>query len=147
MDKKLVHPRLFALSHSRSVPSYDLWTFSKCQIVFDLSLNLSRSALCIFLCQIPRYFAVTICLLWGFSRCCSSKLGAHGFRSWGSPFWIMPRDCLFLSRILFCTWCILRISWCVPKKRSIPIPQLSEEQNSLDLNFEIHNLGLFFPSE
>ena len=94
MNKKLVHPRLFALSHSRSVPSYDLWTFSKCPS-FYLSLNLSRSALCIFLCQIPRYFAVTICLLWRFLKCCSSKLGAQGFRSWDSPFWLMPRDCPF----------------------------------------------------
>ena len=32
---------------------------------------------------------------------------------------------------------------CVPPKRSIPILQLSAEQNSLDLSLEIHNLGRF----
>ena len=41
---------------------------------------------------------------------CSSKTGAQGFRSWGSPFWTMPPDFLYLSRIQFCTRCILRIS-------------------------------------
>ena len=41
---------------------------------------------------------------------CSPKPSAQGFRSWGSPFWIMPPDSLFLSRIQFCTKCILRIS-------------------------------------
>ena len=41
---------------------------------------------------------------------CSSKPGAQGFRSWGSPFWFLPPDCLFLYRIQFCTKCILRIS-------------------------------------
>ena len=45
-----------------------------------------------FVLQIPRYFAVTICLSWGVR---SSKPGAQGFRSWGSPFWIMPPDSPF----------------------------------------------------
>ena len=41
--QKLVHPRLFALSHSRSVPSYDLWTFSKCPPFFSELKSLSLS--------------------------------------------------------------------------------------------------------
>ena len=41
---------------------------------------------------------------------CSSELGAHRFRSWSSHPQIMPPDCHFLSRIHFCTSCILRIS-------------------------------------
>ena len=46
---------------------------------------------------------------------CSSKPGAQGFRSWSSPFWIMPPDCPFLSRIQLCTRCILRIA-CVSRR-------------------------------
>ena len=99
--------------------------------------------------QIPRYFAVTICLSRGFLKCSFLKTGREGFRSWGSPLWIMPPNCPFLSPILvsyqmhpenfFC---------CVPPKRSIPILQLSVEQNSLDLSLEKHNLGrLFFVSQ
>ena len=44
----------------------------------------------------------------------------------------------------FHTKCVLRTLWCVPLKRSISFAQLSAEQTSLDLNFEIHNLGPFF---
>ena len=73
-----------------------------------------------FFCQIPRYFAVTICL--------SSKPGAEGFRTWGSPFWIMPPDCPFLSQILSRTRCILRISWCVPPKRSISFSSFPQKR-------------------
>ena len=50
--------------------------------------------------QIPRYFAVTICLSWGFLRCSFLKTGRAKIRSWRSPFGIIPPDCSFLSRIL-----------------------------------------------
>ena len=39
---------------------------------------------------------------------------------------------------------VLRISLRVPPKRSISFAQHSAELTSLDLNFEIHNIGLFF---
>ena len=76
----------FALSHSRSVWSLDFSAkypfLSELQSLLLSIVHFSR--------QIPRYFAVTICLSWGFLRCCSSKPCAQGFRSWGSPLWIMP---------------------------------------------------------
>ena len=100
---------------------------------------------CIFPRQIPCYFAGTICLSWGFFRCFFSKLGAQGFRSRVSLFRIMPPDCLFLSRIQSCTRCILRIPWCVPPKRSIPILQLSEEYNSRIWFLRYTTLDFFFP--
>ena len=34
-----------------------------------------------------------------FLRCFFSILHAQGFRSWGSPFWTMPPDCPFHSRV------------------------------------------------
>ena len=40
---------------------------------------------CIFSRQVPRYFAGTICLSWGFVKYFFLKLGAPGFRSRGSP--------------------------------------------------------------
>ena len=49
--------------------------------------------------QIPRYFAVTFCLSRGFLKCSFLKTGREGFPSWGSPFWIMPPDCPFLSQV------------------------------------------------
>ena len=60
--------RLFALSPSWSVPTWGLWTFSA-KYPFYLSIRLSCSALCFFSKQIPRYFAVTICLSRGFLKC------------------------------------------------------------------------------
>ena len=51
---------------------------------------------------------------------------------------------LFFPEFEIRTRCVLRILWCVPPKRSISFAQLSAEQTSLDLNFEIHNLGPFF---
>ena len=54
---------------------------------------------------------------------------------------------LFFPEFEFRTTCVLRILWCVPPKRSISFAQLSAEQTSLDLNFEIHNLEPFFVSE
>ena len=98
--------------------------------------------------QIPRYFAVTICLSRGFLKCSFLKTGREGFRSWGSPLWIMPPNCPFLSPILVSYQMHPENFWCVPPKRSIPILQLSVEKNSLDLSLEKHNLGrLFFLSQ
>ena len=72
--KKLVRPRLSALSQSRSVPTWGLWIFSKCPFLSELKSH-SCSALYFFSRQVPRCFAVTMCLPWGILRCCSSKTG------------------------------------------------------------------------
>ena len=146
-EQKLVLTRLLALSPSRSVPTWGLWTFSA-KYPFYLNIKLSCSA--VFICseQIPRYFAVTICLSRGFLKCSFLKTGREGFRSWGSPLWIMPPNCPFLSPILVSYQMHPENFWCVPPKRSIPILQLSVEKNSLDLSLEKHNLGrLFFLSQ
>ena len=74
----------------------------------------------------------------------AAKDFAHEVRLFG----IMPPNCPFLSRILVSYQMHPENFWCVPPKRSIPIPHLSVEQNSLDLSLEKHNLGpLFFLSQ
>ena len=115
-----------------SIVHWSSWIHNKHTIfcVWRLHRRTTRSCLRLGLAYFLSKFLATLLV---HSACrevssggCSSELGAPGFRSWGSPFWIMPPDCLFLSRIRSCTRCILRISWCVPK-RSIPLLQLSVE--------------------
>ena len=128
-EQKLVLPRLFALSQSRSVQSYEFLDLLQKYPFCIWAWNLSFSALCIFC--LAKFFAALLSQ----SACRevssgvrSSKPGAHGFRSCGSPFRIMPPDCSFsFPKFGFRSRGIERISWCVPPKRSIPFLQLSVE--------------------
>ena len=91
-EEKLVRPRLFALSQSRLrtvIGSLDL--FRKVS-VFIWALILSLSIVH----SLAKFYATLLSQ----SACRevsssvrSSKPGAQRFRSWGSPFWIMPPDC------------------------------------------------------
>ena len=142
-EQKLVLPRLFALFPVTAQYRYRVPGSSPSVHFIWAWISLAQHC---------AFFSKFHATLLSQSACREVSSGVHSsepqeFRSWGSPFWIMPPDCAVLSRILFRTKCIPRILWCVPPKRSIPILQLSVEQNSLDLSFEIHNLGHFFPSE
>ena len=75
--------------------------------------------------QVPCYSAGASFLLQGFVLCSfvlPSNLGAHGLRSWGSHFWIIPRDGPFLSRFLM--WCHVPLEnltvWFDPNFPSFP---------------------------
>ena len=107
--QKLVRPRL--PSQSRSVPTLGLWTFFA-KYPFHLNINISGSALCNFLAKLHATLLSQYACREVSSGVSSSKLAAQGFRSWGSPFWIMPPDLPFSSRILFCTRCIWEFQVC-----------------------------------
>ena len=68
---------------------------------------------------------------------------AHWFHLFGKRL----EMALFFPEFEFRTRCVRRILWRVPPKRSISFAQISAEQTSWGLNFEIHNLGPFFLSE
>ena len=64
---------------------------------------------------------------------CSSKPGAQGFRSWGSPFWLMPPDFPEFNFVPGASWELLV---CLAEAFNNNSLHLSAEYNSLDLNFE-----------
>ena len=61
---------------------------------FHLSFNLPCSALCIFSPNSTLLRCHNL-LVVRFPQVLFLKPGAHGFRSWSSPFWIIPTDCPF----------------------------------------------------
>ena len=73
-EQKLVRPRLFALSQSRSVPLSGFRTISAKYSFLSELVSLLFSVVH-FYRQLPRYFAVTICLPCGFLRCSLLKTG------------------------------------------------------------------------
>ena len=99
---------------------------------------------CVFSRQIPRYFADTICLSWGFlkwlflkTRRARISLMRFTFLDNASRLPLsLPNSILYQVHP--------ENFRCVPPKRSFPILQLSTEWYSLDLNFVLHNLGRFF---
>ena len=99
---------------------------------------------CIFSRQVPRYFADTICLSWGFLRWLFLKTRRARISLMRFTFLV------FASRLPFSLPNSILYQVhpenfrCVPPKRSFPILQLSTEWYSLDLNFVLHNLGRFF---
>ena len=100
--------RLRVFGPSRSVPSYlssRLPPAQHCTFFFSPSSTL----LCCHNMLTVRYPQVLFLKNW------ARKDFAHEVHL----FWIIPPDCPFLSRNLIRTRCILRISGCVPPKRSI----------------------------
>ena len=97
---------------------------------------------------IPRSFAGAIFLSGGFLKCPFLKLGRARISLMNVTFLDnISRWPFLFSEFELRIRCVLRILRCVPPKRSLSLAQLSEEQTSLDLNVEIHNLGLFYVSE
>ena len=72
---------------------------------------------------------------------CSSKLSAQGFHWWGSPFVDTSSRLPFSFRNSVFYQVHYENFRCVPPKPSFPIPQLSEEENSLAPSLEKHYLG------
>ena len=98
--------------------------------------------------QIPHCFAGAIFLSWGFLRCCFLKLRRARTSLMSVTFLDNTSRWPFLfPEFEFRTRCVLRILRCVPPKRSLSLAQLSAEWTSLDLNSEVHDLGLFYLSE
>ena len=139
-----MRPRLFALFHSRG--QYRLRVFGPSRSVSFLSeLKISLAQHCAFF--LSKFHATllsqSVCRAIS-SSVHFSKPGPQGFCPRGSPFWILPPGCPFSFPNSILYQLHPENFRCDPPKRSIPILQLSAEQNSLNLSFEVHNLGRFF---